>query len=288
MRYRFIREQRERGLHDVTTLCEAMKVSRSGYYDWLMRKPCARALEDERLLRKVRVLHYRFKERYGSIRLCRELRKEGESCGKHRIARLKQQERLWTRRRRRFMITTNSQRDQAHGPNLLARRFVSDVPNRIWVGDVTSVWSFEGWLYLAVVLDLYSRRVIGWSMAQHCGEALTAAALRMAIESRNPEPGLLHHTDRGSHYGSNDYQQLLCDAQMRCSMSRTANCLDNAVAESFFSTLKNELTLDERFITRDQARAAIFEFIELFYNPVRQHSHLDGLSPIEFERQPHG
>jgi putative transposase len=282
MRYRFIREQHD--WHSVSTLCRVMKISRSGYYEWLNRKPCARARDDARLMRKVRRLHYAFKERYGALRLCRELRKAGEDCSRHRVARLKRENALWTKRYRRFVITTQADPNHVRHPNLLARHFAIDVQDRVWVGDVTSVWTFEGWLYVAMLLDLYSRRIVGWSMASHGLDTLTLAALEMALDERMPRPGLMHHSDRGVHYSSEAYQRRLRAQGIVCSMSRTADCLDNAVAESFFSTLKNELTLHERFVTRAQARAAIFEFIELYYNPVRQHSHLGGLSPKEFER----
>lgn len=261
-----------------------MKVSRSGYYDWLKRPPSARVMEDKKLWPKIERMHYRCREAYGAKRLCRELRKVGVCCSKHRIARLKRANKLWTKRHRRFVFTSKADSQHARYPNILNRRFTTQAVDRVWVGDVTSAWTFEGWLYLAVILDLYSRRIIGWSMGETCREELTIAALHMAIEARHPTPGLLHHTDRGAHYTSSQYQSILADHGIRCSMSRIANCHDNAVAESFFSTLKNEQTLHERYKTRAQARAAIFEFIELFYNPVRQHSHLNGLSPIQFER----
>jgi putative transposase len=282
MRYRFIQEQHE--WHSVVVLCRAMKVSRSGYYAWLRRKPCLRAQEDQKLWPKIERMHYQCREAYGAARLSKELSHKGVRCSKHRIARLKKANELWTKRHRRFVLTTKANPAHARHANLLRRRFKSHQPNRVWVTDVTSVWTFEGWLYLAVVIDLYSRRVIGWSMDSHCKDGLTIGALTMAIALRKPKPGVLHHSDRGSHYSSDAYQSLLKQHYMTCSMSRIANCYDNAVAESFFSTLKNELTLHERFKTRDAARSAIFDFIELFYNPVRQHSHLNRLSPIQFEK----
>lgn len=286
MRYRFIREQQP--LHSISVLCRAMKVSRSGYYDWLKRPPSARCMADQKLWQKIERMHHACREAYGAKRLRDELRKVGVRCSKHRIARLKQANRLWTKRRRRFIFTSKADPSHARYPNILARQFAVPQPNLVWVGDVTSVWTFEGWLYLAVILDLYSRRVIGWSMAAHCREDLTLAALNMAIDARKPAAGLLHHSDRGNHYTGSRYQSLLAQTGMRCSMSRIANCRDNAVAESFFSTLKNEQTLHDRYHTRAQARAAIFEFIELFYNPVRQHSHLNGLSPMQFECEARG
>jgi putative transposase len=286
MRYQFIREQQP--WHSIKVLCSAMKVSRSGYYDWLRRVPSNRSVEDQKLWPKIQRMHHRCREAYGAVRLRNELRKVGVRCSKHRIARLKQANKLWTKRHRRFVFTSTSDPAHARYPNILNRCFSTKAENQVWVGDVTSVWTFEGWLYLAIVLDLYSRRVIGWSMAAHCREELTLAAVEMAIEDRRPTVGLLHHTDRGAHYTSSRYQSLLKTYGFRCSMSRIANCRDNAVAESFFSTLKNELTLHERYKNRDQARASIFEFIELFYNPVRQHSHLQGLSPMQFEKAMRG
>lgn len=283
MRYRFIREQHD--WHSVKVLCRAMKVSRSGYYAWLKREPCARALKDQQLWQKIERMHHRCREAYGAVRLRNELRQAGICCSKHRIARLKRVNQLWTKRYRRFVLTTKANPGHVRFANLLSRRFKTRAPNRVWVNDVTCVWTFEGWLYLAVVLDLYSRRVIGWSTGPNCKDELTMGALQMALTLRKPKPGLMHHSDRGAHYTSDRYQALLDEHQVTCSMSRIANCYDNAVAESFFSTLKNELTLHERFQTRAQARAAIFDFIELFYNPVRQHAHLHGLSPLQFEQK---
>lgn len=282
MRYQFIREQESR--HSIKVLCCAMKVSRSGYYDWLKRPPSRRTIEDRRLWPRIERMHYRCREAYGARRLSKELHKAGVRCGKHRIARLKRANKLWTKRYRRFVFTSKADPSHARYPNVLNRKFSTDARDRVWVADVTNVWTFEGWLYLAVILDLHSRKVIGWSMGSNCRDELTIAALKMALDTRDPPVGLLHHTDRGAHYTSARYQTMLNARGIRCSMSRIANCRDNAVAESFFSTLKNELTLHERYRTRAQARSAIFEFIELFYNPVRQHSHLRGLSPLQFER----
>jgi putative transposase len=282
VRYRFIKEQHD--WHTVTLLCELLLVSRSGYYDWLKRPPSARDKEDARLWPKIVRLHHQSREAYGAVKLCRELRATGETCSPHRIARLKRENQLWTKRHRRFVVTTKANAGHARHPNRLDRNFTAAAPNRVWVGDVTSVWTLEGWLYLAVILDLYSRRSVGWAMANHCRDELTLAALRMAIELRRPKLGLIHHSDRGVHYSSDRYQRVMEQYGMIGSMSRTANCLDNAVAESFFSTLKNEETLHRKYATRSEARAAIFDFIEMFYNPVRQHSTLNGISPMEFER----
>jgi putative transposase len=283
VRYRFIREQHE--WHSVRTLCRVMKVSRSGYYQWLTRKPCAREIEDRRLWPKIEALHHRRRQAYGAVRLRKDLRALGERCSVHRVARLKRAHGLWTKRHRRFLLTTKADAGHARYPNVLNRQFQAQAPDRVWVADVTSIWTMQGWLYLAVILCLYSRRVVGWSMSARNGEELTLAALQMALRLREPTAGLLHHTDRGVHYASQRYQQILRDRRILSSMSRTANCLDNAVAESFFSTLKNELTAHERYETREQARASIFDYIEVFYNRERQHSHIGGISPVEFERQ---
>lgn len=282
MRYAFIKEQHD--WHSVKNLCRWLQVSRGGYYQWLKRPPSARVLEDRRLWPKVAQMHYQCREAYGARRLCGELRTVGETCGKHRIARLKRENQLWTKRHCRFVVTTKADPGHVRYPNLLDRNFKVDAPNRVWVTDVTNVWTLEGWLYLAVVVDLYSRRLVGWSMGSNCKDDLTVAALQMAIELRRPTRGLLHHSDRGAHYTSDRYQGILARQGILCSMSRIANCLDNAVAESFFSTLKNELTLHERYATRSEARASIFDYLEMFYNPVRQHSYLNGASPIEFEK----
>jgi putative transposase len=283
VRYRFIKEQHD--WHSVQALCRVMQVSRAGYYQWLTRKPCARVLADERLGRQLTALHHEYREAYGADRLCRELGKRGVLCSERRVARLKRNLALWTKRRRRFVFTRNADARHARYDNLLRCRFKVNQPNRVWAADVTCVWTLERWLYIAVVIDLYSRRVIGWSMGPNCKEDLTLAALQMALELRGPKSGLLHHSDRGVHYAGQRYQQLLRKHGIRASMNRPARCTDNAVVESFFSSLKNELTLHERYDTRAKARAAVFNYIELFYNRERQHSFLGYISPVEFERR---
>jgi transposase InsO family protein len=262
-----------------------MKVSRGGYYQWLVRKPSARTKANEQLGKRLVKLHHRFREAYGTLRLCHELRKKRIHCSPRRVARIKRNLGLWTKRRRRFVMQRHSDSRHARYENVLKCRFHVNQPNRVWVSDVTCVWTMQRWLYVAVVIDLFSRRIIGWSMGNNAGEELTLAALQMAIELRGPKPGLLHHSDRGVHYAARRYQQLLTQHGIRSSMSRPAQCTDNAVAESFFSSLKNELTLHEQYRSHDQARASIFDYIEMFYNRERQHSHLGQLSPIEFERK---
>ena len=282
MRYGFIREQH--AWHSVEVLCDVLQVSRSGYYDWLDRSPCARRIEDQRLWPKIVRLHKRHREAYGAVRLSDELRDVGELCSKHRVARLKRENSLWTKRRRRFVRTAKADAGHARAENLLQRDFTAPAPNRVWVADVTSVWTLEGWLYVAIVMDLFSRRIVGWSMSSSPSHEVTVAALQMALQLRKPKPGLIHHSDRGPHYASDRYQTVLTSYGLRCSMSRAANCLDNAAAESFFATLKNELTLHERYLTRAAARTSIFDYLEMFYNPIRRHSTLNGLSPVQFER----
>jgi transposase InsO family protein len=212
------------------------------------------------------------------------MRELGEVCSKHRVARLKRENSLWTKRRRRFVRTAKADAGHARADNLLQRDFTAPAPNLVWVADVTNVWTLEGWLYVAMVMDLFSRRIVGWSMSSSPSHEVTVAALQMALALRRPAPGLIHHSDRGSHYASDRYQTVLASYGLRCSMSRAANCLDNAAAESFFATLKNELTLHERYQTRAAARASIFDYLEMFYNPIRRHSTLNGLSPVQFER----
>jgi putative transposase len=218
------------------------------------------------------------------MRLSGELRELGEICSKHRVARLKRENALWTKRRRRFVRIAKADAGHARADNLLQRNFTTAAPNRVWVADVTNVWTLEGWLYLAIVMDLYSRRIVGWSMGSSPKDELTVAALEMALQRRRPKPGLIHHSDRGPHYASDRYQTVLTSYGIRCSMSRAANCLDNAAAESFFATLKNELTLHERYCTRVEARASIFDYLEMFYNPIRRHSTLNDISPVQFEQ----
>lgn len=282
MRYRFIREQQAQ--YSVSLLCQAMKVSRSGFYDWRDRGPSARAREDERLGRLLVKLHERHRQTYGTLRLHQELKARGESCSKHRVARLKRTLGLWTKRRKRFVRTSKSDFGQRFR-NVLNRGFAVKKANRVWASDVTAISTLQGWLYLAIVLDLYSRRVVGWSMADSNSQQLTIDALQMALQLRQPRPGLLHHSDRGCNYTSNGYQQLLRQWRIRPSMSRAANCHDNAVAESFFSTLKNELICRRRFKTREEAKGSIFDYIEVFYNRERRHSYLKGMSPCQYEER---
>jgi putative transposase len=283
VKYAFIKAHAERFC--VQRMCELMQVSRSAYYAWSACPTSKREASDRELAGQLTALHFECKEAYGSIRLSREFARRGLGVGKHRIARLKRKIGLWTRRRRRFVRTTRARPDHCVHPNRLRQCFSASQPNEVWVTDVTAVWTLEGWLYLAAVIDLWSRRVVGWATDSKFDTELTLCALNRALASRRPLKQLIHHSDRGAHYSSSAYQQRLRSRGIEASMSRAGNCYDNAVAESFFSSLKNEQTLHHRYETRQQARAALYEYIEVFYNRKRLHSTIDYLSPIEYERQ---
>jgi putative transposase len=281
---RFALIEAEKANHDVTLLCRMLKVSRQGFYAWLRREPCRRQRTDETLGRSIRRAFDESNGRYGSPRVHLELRAQGLLTSRKRVARLMWQHGLIARPRRpRFVRTTDSRHGFRIAPNRLARDFRPDGPNRAWASDITYIPSKQGWLYLAVVIDLFSRKVVGWSMRADMDRRLTLAALEMATATRKPAPGLVHHSDRGVQYASDDYQRKLRDAEMVSSMSRRADCWDNAVVESFFSTLKQELVYRHNFTTRQEAKMAIFEYLEGFYNRVRRHSTLGYLSPMEYE-----
>jgi transposase InsO family protein len=281
VRFAFIAAEKA---HDVSILCRVLQVQRSGYYAWCSREESARKLEDQRLVVEVRAVFAEKKRRYGSPRVCRELRKRGVCVGRHRVARLMREQHLRARPRRKFVRTTESNHDLPTPPNVLDRQFSVEEPDRVWAGDVTYLPTLEGWLYLAVLLDLHSRRVVGWAMSEHNDETLTLAALRMAIDQRQPEPGLVHHSDRGTTYASGTYQDELAKRGFVCSMSRKGNCWDNAVVESFFSTLDIECANERPFSSRSAGRREVRDYILGFYNPTRLHSSLGYMSPMEFER----
>lgn len=267
----------------VALMCELLGVSRSGFYAWRNRPAPARTREDARLAVEVAAVHRRSRGRYGSPRVHAELRARGIAVSRKRVERLMREQGLSARRRRRFRKTTDSKHESPIAPNLLQRDFEADAPNEVWVTDVTCVWTQEGWLFLAVILELYARRVVGWATSGTNDTHLALAALEMAVTARKPAPGLVHHSDRGSPYASADYRRALAENGIIASMSRKGDCCDNAVAESFFSTLKGERIHRERYETCARALASIGEFIESFYNPERRHSKLSYLSPIEFE-----
>lgn len=272
----------------ITTMCRVLQVSKAGYYAWVQRPQSARGVEDIALLARIQTVFAASHRTYGSPRVHAELVATGDAPSVHRVARVMRTAGVRATRPRRFQVTTDSNHPDPIAPNVLARQFaVEHVPalNRVWIGDITYVSTLEGWLYLAVVLDLRSRRVIGWAMRHTLEGAITRDALTMALNDRRPAAGCLSHSDRGSQYAAHDYLAILATHDMVPSMSRTGDCWDNAVAESFFATLKRELVDRVRWRTRDEARAAIFTYIESWYNRHRRHSSLGFLSPIDYELQ---
>ncbi|WP_437492351.1 IS3 family transposase [Sorangium sp. So ce1014] len=269
--------------YPVLVLCAVLQVARSGYYAWAKRSESPRAKADALLGAHIRAVHQKSRGRYGSPRVHAELRARGIHVGKKRVARLMRAQRLAACRTRRFRCTTDSRHNGPIAPNVIARQFDTQAPNQVWVTDVTYIPTGEGWLYLAVILDLFSRRVVGWSASATNDRALALAALTPALRARRPAPGLVHHSDRGSPYASDDYRGVLGAHGLIPSMSRAGDCWDNAVAESFFATLKAELVEQERYPTRAAAIASIGDYIENFYNLKRRHSRLAYMSPIEFE-----
>ena len=254
-----------RNEYPVSVLCETLGVSLSGYYAWKKRPLSQHRQEDQQLAERIHAVYQVNRQVYGSPRIHAELRDQGISVSRKRVARLMREQGLVAARRRHRTITTHSEPGARVAPNLLDQEFTATRPNEKWTGDITAIWTYEGWLYLAVVLDLYSRRVIGWAMAATQDEALIEQAFRMALLARHPSVGVLFHSDRGSQYTSDAYRALLTDAGATVSMSRTGNCYDNAVTESFFGTLKGECVERTSFQTRGQARQAIFEYLECFY-----------------------
>jgi transposase InsO family protein len=262
-----------------------MNVTRSGYYAWRGREPSQQQKDNETLLSRIRCFFERSKHTYGSPRILRDLREAGFTCGKHRVVRLMRQAGLRAVVAPRFRVTTHSKHALPVAQNLLGRHFGASEANVKWASDITYLWTDEGWLYLAVVLDLFSRRVVGWSMQASLSRCLVVDALKTALCQRRPAPGLVHHSDRGSQYASEAFQQALETAGIGCSMSRRGNCWDNAPVESFFGTLKQELVNRCRFATREAARREVFEYIEVWYNRQRRHSSLGYVSPAAFERR---
>jgi putative transposase len=282
MRFAFI--AKHRGIWPVSWICEALGVSRSGFHAWLSRAPSSRARTDEALGAKVRASFVNSYRTYGARRVWHDLLAEGLSCGLHRVERLMRQQALKARPRRRGLPRDNGERSVIAG-NVLDRQFAAEAPNRKWVADFTYIWTAEGWLYVAVVIDLFSRRVVGWSMSDTMTAQLVTDALVMAIWRRGKPDALLHHSDQGSQYTSEQFQRLMTDNGVACSMSRSGNVWDNAAMESFFSSLKTERIARKTYRTRNHARAEVFDYIERFYNPTRRHSTLGYLSPMDFERQ---
>jgi transposase InsO family protein len=286
VKYAFIATQRQQ--FPIALMCRLLGVSRSGFYAAHKRQPSARALTDQRLRVQICAVHRQSRHTYGSPRVHAELREQGVRCGRKRVERLMRAAGLQAKQPRRTRRTTNSQHAHAIAPNLVDRRFaVTEVRglDRVWTGDITYVPTREGWLYLAVLLDLASRRVVGWAMQPTLEQSLTHAALQMAVLQRHPLPGVVHHSDRGVQYAATDYQALLRTHKMTPSMSRKGDCYDNAVVESFFATLEWELIAEADWHTRAEARTAIFEYIEVWYNQQRRHSALGYVSPSAYEAQ---
>jgi len=283
MRYKFMRDHRE--VFPVSPMCRVLEVGRSGFYAWLNRPESLRSREDLRLIDEIKTVHTGSRQTYGSPRVHADLKDKGYVIGKHRVARLMRENGIVSKHRRKFRATTDSRHNHPVAKNKLERQFNVSEPGQCWVSDITYIPTREGWLYLAVTLDLFHRKVVGWAMDRCMTRWLVMRALNMAIQNGNVELGLIHHSDRGVQYACQDFQALLETHAIECSMSRKGDCWDNAVAESFFHTLKVEQTRDRNYKTRQEAKKDIFEYIEVFYNRQRRHSYLGYLSPVEFEKQ---
>jgi putative transposase len=262
-----------------------LEVSRSGYYSWGKHPVGVRQREDERLLMQIRQAYGRGRGTYGSPRITAELRSKGMVCGKNRVARLMKENGIKAKTKRRFKATTKSRHDLLVAENLLSQREAVEATNRVWVSDITFIWTREGWLYLAGILDAFSRKVVGWSMGDTLSHGIVAEALEKAFRREKPGRGLIFHSDRGSQYASYAFRDLLDREGFVPSMSSGGHCYDNALMESFFHTLKTELVYFEKYQTRQEARGSVFEYIEVFYNRIRRHSSLDYCSPVEFEQR---
>jgi len=282
MKYLFIQEHRSR--FRVEKMCRVFAIARSGYYAWMRREKSTRQKENEQLLGNIKNVYLLNRQVYGSPRIAAALHAQGIRCGKNRIARLMSRNGIKARTVKRYRITTKSKHRFPVAPNIVDREFTARAADRLWVSDITYIGTREGWLYLAVILDVFSRHVVGWAMSERLYDDLTVDALRQALVRRRPIPGLIFHSDRGSQYASGRFRQWLKSYKIMQSMSGMGNCYDNAMAESFFHTLKTELTQFEHYETRAAARQSIFEYIEMFYNRIRRHSALNYKSPLEYER----
>lgn len=283
MKFRFI--QQEQRWYGVDVLCRAMGVTRGGYWSWVRRRPGKRQQTDGVLLADIMRIHGEKRRVYGSPRIHQHLEREGIHCGRKRVERLMRENGIRAKQARKFKPrTTDTDPNLPVAPNILNRQFVRQRPDEAWVGDMTCIATEEGWLYLAALMDLYSRRIVGWAMGDRIDRYLPLRALDMAAQRRRPPPGLLHHTDRGSQYASADYQAALRKYGMVASMSRKGNCWDNAPMESWFHTMKTELGQDQVYRSRREAMAAVFEYMEVFYNGQRIHSGIGGLTPSEIEK----
>jgi len=268
----------------IDLMCECFEVSKSGYYSWRKRDTSEKAGRELKLLRKIEEIHLGSRKTYGSPRVFKVLKGIGEPCNKAKVERLMKNNGIRAKMKRKFRVTTDSKHNLPVAPNLLNRNFSPERPNQVWASDLTYVWTKEGWLFLAVIVDLFSRQVVGWSLEKTMTTELISSALRQAYFKRKPGSGLIFHSDRGSQYCSQEFKKLLKEYRMLQSQSRRANCWDNACVESFFHTLKTEMIYHEDFETRGQARRTIFEWVEAFYNRKRIHSTLGYKSPVDFER----
>ena len=275
----------EKDDYSVAMMCRQLKVSRSGYYAWATREPSLHQQQDDKLVVEIKTAHKDSRGSYGSPRIVRDLKERGFKVGRRRVARLMRDNGITGHVPRRFRRTTDSKHGLDVAGNVLDREFEVDAPDKVWATDITYIRTWEGWMYLAVVVDLFSRRVVGWSMATHMRTGLVLGALRMALGRRSPRPDLLHHSDRGSQYASHSYRQELDSRGITCSMSRKGDCWDNAVVESFFATLKKDLIHRRPWPSVRGARTAIAEYMEVFYNRKRRHSKLGYVSPAEFEKR---
>lgn len=285
MRFQLIEEQREQ--FPVTRMCQMLNVSPSGYYAWRQRPVSAREMANQELVKSIEAVYNDSYGTYGSPRIYRELRAQGVVCSENRVARLMRLQGLQARQTKRYKVTTRRNKAHTAAPNLLKQDFTADRPDQKWLSDITYIPTGEGWLYLATVLDLYTRRIVGWAMSDRMTSDLTMDALKMAIGQRQPEPGLVHHSDQGSQYTDRAYQRLLKDYGIQASMNGVGSWYDNAPMESFFGTLKSEWVHHRVYHTRDEARSDLFFYIEAFYNRRRRHSALDYLSPEAFEQLCH-
>ncbi len=283
MKFGFV--AKHRGAWPVGLMCETLGVSRSGFYAWLTRPRSRRSRVDEQLVVAVRQSHTASDRTYGARRVWRDVLAVGHRCGLHRVERLMRSQALRARPRRRSKPVDQGERFGAPAPNLLNRQFHADRPNQKWIADFTYIWTAEGWLYVSAVIDLYSRRVVGWSMQSKMTSQLVADAMVMAAWRRGKPEAVMHHSDRGSQYTSEQFQSLLAEMGVTCSMSRAGNVWDNAAMESFFSSLKTERTARKTYLSRSEAKADVFDYIERFYNSRRRHSAIGYISPAEFENQ---
>lgn len=275
----FIRKHREE--FPVSLMCNVIGASRSGYYSWLKRPESKTAKDNKDLISEIRSVHKESRNRYGSPRIHAELKDRGIKCSLKRVSRLMREDGLYAKTRRKFRATTNSRHSRPVADNLIAQNFNQEAPNRVWASDITYIPTGEGWLYLSAVIDLYSRNVVGWAMKERMTSQMVTEAFNMALLNRNPP--VIHHSDRGCQYASEEFQNLLKEYEVQCSMSGKGNCYDNAVVESFFGTLKKEVVYFENYKTRDEAKRSIFEYVEIFYNRKRRHSSLGYKTPVEFE-----